>query len=204
MATNKEALIVEGYQFYDEEDADLARLELEKIKALESRMDYNNSEMMVSVYNRAIMNRTFRTPVGYRFLLELKDYLLKTGAAKETELRAIPMQVRYAKSEERGHVRSGRAGMNSGDEKKEPMVAASSFRISVAMNVVLIILVVIMFLITLYGDNPNMISYKNQIVNKYASWEQELQDREREIRAKERELGITPAYPDRAQDAESE
>ena len=64
MTTDRAEWVVEGYRFTSMEDADLARLELEKIKALESRMDYHNGEMVLSVYNRAIMNRTFQTPVG--------------------------------------------------------------------------------------------------------------------------------------------
>ena len=47
-----------------------------------------------------------------------------------------------------------------------------------------------MFAITLKSDNPNILNYKNAIVNQYASWEQELSEREKQLRQKENELGL--------------
>ena len=70
------------------------------------------------------------------------------------------------------------------------------------MNVILVLLVMGMFMITLYSDNPNILNYKTQIVNEYASWEQELRAREREVSGRERELGITPEYPNRAHETD--
>ena len=95
MAADREEWVVEGYRFASAEDADFARLELEKIRALESRMDYQNPEMVLSVYNRAIMNRTFQTPVGCQYLLKLRDYILETGAAREGEIRPIPFPCNF-------------------------------------------------------------------------------------------------------------
>lgn len=215
MATNKEELIVEGYRFGDLADADQARLELEKIRALEGRLDYHNEEMVISVYNRAVMNRTFKTPVGYQYLNGIRDRLLTTGAAKETDLQAIPVQTPSNNSAVKRQTRSGSdsaggpgssgspgsSGRSGGQSKSR---FSAPFGISVAMNVILVILVMVMFLITVYSDNPNITNYRSRILNEYASWEQDLRAREREVRARERELGITPEYPDRTQDEETE
>ena len=40
------------------------------------------------------------------------------------------------------------------------------------------------------GNNPNILNYQNAVLNKYASWEQELMEREQAVREKEQELGI--------------
>jgi hypothetical protein len=48
-----------------------------------------------------------------------------------------------------------------------------------------------MFYITLKSDNPNILNYENSLVNKYAAWEQELKEREQDIRAREIELDVT-------------
>lgn len=215
MATNKEELIVEGYRFGDLADADQARLELEKIRALESRLDYHNEEMVISVYNRAVMNRTFKTPVGYQYLNGIRDRLLTTGAAKETDLQAIPVQTPSNNSAVKRQTRSGSDSAGGPGSSGSPGSSGRSgrqsksrfsapFGISVAMNVILVILVMVMFLITVYSDNPNITNYRSRILNEYASWEQDLRAREREVRARERELGITPEYPDRTQDEETE
>ena len=199
MAADREEWVVEGYRFASAEDADLARLELEKIRALESRMDYQNPEMVLSAYNRAIMNRTFQTPVGCQYLLKLRGYILETGAAHEGEIRPIPFSVQLSgKAAQRNTSRQHPAEKG----ENEHTVPAWSFGISVAMNVILVLLVMGMFMITLYSDNPNILNYKTQIVNEYASWEQELRAREREVSGRERELGITPEYPNRAHETD--
>ena len=199
MTTDREELVVEGYRFANMEDADLARLELEKIRAIESRLDYQNGEMVLSVYNRAVMNRTFQTPVGCKYLIKLRDYLLDTGVARENELRAVPLQAQFsgkARNQE-GHRQSSAAS-----EDKERTVPIWSFRVSLAVNVILTLLVAGMFLIAMSGDNPNILNYKSKILNEYASWEQELRAREREVSGRERELGITPEYPNRVHERE--
>lgn len=47
-----------------------------------------------------------------------------------------------------------------------------------------------MFMITLKSDNPNILNYEKNLVNRYAAWEQELREREQVVREKERELNI--------------
>ena len=51
-------------------------------------------------------------------------------------------------------------------------------------------MIITLFIITINGKNPNIINYENALIDKYASWEQELSDRETVIRQKEQELGL--------------
>ena len=51
-------------------------------------------------------------------------------------------------------------------------------------------MIIVMYIIVIKSDTPNMINYENAITNKYASWEQDLTERESKIRQKEAELGI--------------
>ena len=61
---------------------------------------------------------------------------------------------------------------------------------SVMLNVVLVIAVIAMFVITLTSDQPNVLNYERALTNRYASWEQELTEREQAVREKERELKL--------------
>ena len=47
-----------------------------------------------------------------------------------------------------------------------------------------------MIVITLLDDSPNIINYKNKILNQYTEWERELKEREQLIKEKEQELGL--------------
>ena len=72
-------------------------------------------------------------------------------------------------------------------KKKEPV---GLLFISVVLNIALIGAVIWMFWIATHTDNPNIINYETVLTNRYASWDQELTERERQVRLMERELGI--------------
>ena len=56
--------------------------------------------------------------------------------------------------------------------------------LSVIMNIVMIVAIIAMFVITLNSDQPNILNYERNLQNKYASWEQELTQREQTVREK--------------------
>ncbi len=51
--------------------------------------------------------------------------------------------------------------------------------------------IVVMFLIAVFGPNSPLEDAEVKAQNKYAAWEQELKEREDAVKEKERELGIT-------------
>ena len=59
---------------------------------------------------------------------------------------------------------------------------------SICLNIVLAILVIVMFVISTTGSRPTILNYEKALQNRYASWEQELNDRENAVREKERQL----------------
>ena len=61
-------------------------------------------------------------------------------------------------------------------------------RLSIGINVALVVLIIAMFYISFTGTNPTILNYENALQNKYSQWEQELIQRESVIREKEREL----------------
>ena len=60
----------------------------------------------------------------------------------------------------------------------------------VILNIFLIIIVIAMFFIASTSESDNIINYKRNITNRYSAWDQELTEREKEVRKKEKELGI--------------
>ena len=62
------------------------------------------------------------------------------------------------------------------------------FILSVLVNLILVAAVGAMFVITLTSDQPNILNYERTLVNKYAAWEQELTEKENQIREKERQI----------------
>ncbi len=59
--------------------------------------------------------------------------------------------------------------------------ARVALRFSITGNLFLVLVVVGMVVITLMDDHPNIINYENKIIDKYTKWEQELEERERNL-----------------------
>lgn len=58
------------------------------------------------------------------------------------------------------------------------------------VNAILVVCVVAMFAMALTSDSPTIVDYQSKLLNRYASWEQELTEREKAVSEKEQELGI--------------
>ena len=181
---------VGGYIFSTASDAKLAGEELETIEYLNSNMNYSNTTKVMQLYDRAIDNRMFQTPIGFEYLQKLKGILLDNGYI-EDEIRPIPMYAVYSKVAE-GQTLSEKIRPSS-KKKEDPY--KNRFYIAMAFVVALAICVIAMFRIAMTSDSPNILNYENSIINEYSSWEQDIKEREDAVRAKERELGIVSPLP---------
>ena len=182
---NHNHLEVEGLLFDTRKDADQARLELKKIQYLNENMNYSNLDKAQKLYDKMIDEKQFKTPIGWMYLLNLRQLLIK-GDVSEEQLRPVPMYTVFTFDAMKDAPVKQR--VKPAAKKKEPY--KNRFMYAVVLNVLLAICVLAMFIIALKGETPNIINYKNNIINQYSSWEQELTERENAIREKERELNI--------------
>jgi len=180
----KKQYTVNGYLFGDLADVEIANQELSKIKYIDKKIERHSGETVLAVYQAALEKKLFRTPVGYGYLHQLQKKLIGLGIEKE-RIPAIPLYQVYNdnyKTQERTPRLT---------PKKVVPPDVKKLRYSIWGNVVLVILVILLFAITLTGENANIINYRNAIVNEYSDWEDELTEREQIVREKERELGIS-------------
>lgn len=191
MADNN-TLSVGGFLFYTERDAQLAAVELKKMEYLEARIDYSRPESVLLVYVKTIHERIFQTPVGFRYLNGLRDFLLKQPEIKPEDVPEIPLFVTFAAepgerdAQEKNRLEA--AGGIGAYGKREK----TRFLFSAILNVLLVLAVIAMFTIALRSNNPNILNYERAITNRYAAWDQELTEREQKIREKEKELRLEP------------
>ena len=185
--TGREEWTIEGFQFGSEKDAKQAKGEELKIQKLEDKMDYRNPHMVFMVYQKAIENRIFKTPVGYEYLKSLQKTLKESPLIRE-EVPPIPVNQVYNLRDSTNPVIEKVKGTNK--PKKQPKVKQEFFtrKTSICVNVILAILVIVMFCISMTGSRPTILNYEKAIQNKYAAWEQELEQRESELREKERAM----------------
>lgn len=185
---DKENLLVDGYRFGSYQDAGLAEEEQKKAEYFKGRVTGRNAKNLLAVYDKILDEKVFQTPVGWEYLKSVQEQLRASGVPEDM-IRPIPMYVTFShmtgdeldRSEVRQRIRPSR-------KKKK----TDKFKISLIINLLLAILVAAMFMITLNSDNPNILNYKKVVVDQYASWEQELSEREQIVKEKERELQIEP------------
>ena len=184
-------LIVGGFFFGSFDDAKTAQKELKNAKYLDERLSSMRPAQMKAVYDKMLDEKMFTTPVGWEYLKYLRGRIVENGVS-EDELRPIPLYVNFSAQKDdildknfdhiaREHVRPSQRRRSIKDVLK----------ISVIANIFLVILVILMFVITIKSDNPNILNYKEAVINEYASWEEELKAWEEELTEREKALEDT-------------
>lgn len=181
-----EDLIVGGYQFATVADAETARQDAKRVKNLENNLDYKAPQNVLAIYNKALENKVFLTPIGFAYLLQIQDHLKRCGVP-ESKINPIPLNVTFSNKTE-----ANRSIRESVAARKPKVEFKGRFITSVCFNILLIFVIVSMFLISFKSDVPNIINYRRAIVDEYSEWEQELTEREQVVREAEKSLGITP------------
>jgi len=177
--------IVGGYDFLSEYDAQKASLDMSKIKLLEERVKASKPVDIKAVYEKAIENKIFKSPIGWHYLAGLRDKLYEYGFSEE-DIIPIPIPVSLTRHSAFENL--------SVKQRIRPEIKDTKGEFKrlfpVILNVFLIIVVIAMFIIASTSDSDNIINYKRNITNRYSAWEQELTEREKEVRKAEKKLGI--------------
>lgn len=178
--------IVDGFQFGTEKDAELARNEQQRIERLEEKLDYENQDMINAVYQKAINNRVFRTPVGYVFLKKLQRILQENSISDDVPAN-IPVYGVYSMRES-ANPTVERVIASRKPAKQKTKQEFFSRRTSILVNIILVFLLIAVVAVSTIGSVPTVFNYESTLQNRYAQWEQQLSEREQVIREKEKEL----------------
>ncbi len=186
-----EELTVDGYTFLSKEDVEKAKLDRQKINILGQKVKSTKVADLEAVYEKAISNRIFSTPIGWEYLAKLRNRLISAGVS-EDDLTPIPITVKFTNVAlpDEYHPRQYITPL----PKKKRDLKTSVFLMGV-FNVILVVLVILMFLIAWLGETDNILNYKRNVTNRFAEWEQSLKEREKAVRIKERDLMIEDDTP---------
>lgn len=182
MDKKEEELVVGGYRFGTVADAETARMEEKKVINLEQHLDFHKPQNVLLVYNRAIENRVFMTPVGMSYLHRMQAQLIKCGVPQE-KIRPIPLYATFSnKTENNRSIRNSMAARGQKPEFK------GRFITSVSINILLALALTAVIVLSLRSDVPTILNYKTAVLNEYSEWKQELTEREQAVRRAERDL----------------
>lgn len=181
-----EKFSVDGYVFETEEEYNEALNEKKGVDYMRSRTNLNNIVSVQEVYDKVLEKNIFKTPIGYNFMRELQNILVKSSLVDNSEIKNIKVDKKGDKN-----------AMESNKQLKNQLkniesIYKNRFFNSVILNIALVILIIVLMIITMNSKNANVLNYKNRIdaeynskVNDLAAWEEELDEREELLEGQE-------------------
>lgn len=190
MPKEEQMYVVSGFAFYSEQEAEQAKKELEGIKYIKEKTDMSDPEMVLKIYNKMVREKMFITSVGYAYLSDLQEYLRSIPFIKSEDIPPIqvvhPSLQESLKEEKQKHKEKlDEVKKKAAKQNKKKSDAEQKYKVSFILNMILIISVVGMFIISATSSHPTILNYEEELVNRYAAWEQELTEREAALREAE-------------------
>ena len=185
-------LVVDGYRFNSPADAAAAREEIKKQKYIEQHLDFDKPEEVLEIYDKMITNKIFVTPLGFYFLKKIQMFLQGSSEIPDEKIKPLPLGSVYTQRAKNEAMAVNRPKPVRKDDMRE---IRQKYVLSVCFNIFLVIAVIAMFIIAMNSETPNILNYKQVIENQYSEWDESLTEREKAVRQKEKELGITYEAP---------
>lgn len=197
MSKKNEKVSVGGFSFLSKDEEEVAKKEQEGVKYIRSKTDMDNPEMVLQIYNKMIEQNFFETVVGYSYLKELQEYLHTVPFIKNEDVQpilvrhtAFEKEIRKERIKQRNQQKNMKSKLDEVKRSSNNSVLGRKYKLSMMINLILVCCVVGMFIISMTSSSPTILNYEGKLLDKYASWEEKLSEREQEIRLKESELGI--------------
>ena len=183
----KDNFVVGGYTFTSEKLANDARDELNAIKYMTTKTNINDPAQVYVLYNKIIEKKLFKTPIGMDYLKKLQQFLYVSKSIPNEKIRPIPIETELQEMlDERQESRKNRDVVRSLEREKRKN--HDKFMKSMILNIFLVIAIIAMIIITVTSSNPNIIDYENKIVDKYESWNKQLESKEQMLNQRQKEL----------------
>lgn len=184
---------VDGYVFTSKEKAKEAKKEAEGVAYIKEQTDLRNPDVVLKLYNKLLDDEVFSTEVGIGFLRELQEHLLLTPYIKREEIRPIPIREdsTIEREVERQHARetARRKKQEAWYENDVNGTYRTKYYVATFFCIVFAVALVGIFAITCWsGRSVTILNYENALIDRYESWEQQLEQREQELDSREQEL----------------
>jgi hypothetical protein len=173
---------VAGYSFSDAHDYKEAKREAETIEYIKANTDLNDLNKAIKLYHKLIERKTLKTVVGFAFLKELQERIVKEGIVSKESVPCIQIErdekklKTYANSLEQER-----------EQKQQEMIENYKIRLrnSRIISAFLAGIIIIMIIISIWSDRNIFSNFENEILNKYSAWEEDLKAREQLLKENE-------------------
>lgn len=195
-----EAYVVNEYQFELREEYETALQEKKGVEYLDAQLDYGDAQKVLRTYNELIRKKIFYTPVGIAYLNRLRNVLVNSSEIDDDKI--VPLYVPSGKKKDSAKVEkyiSNQYKETVSTMNKDLKKTKTINRNLIAVNIVLLVIIIAMFIISYTSDSPNILNYERELQDKYAGWAEDLKDKEEELRQREREIEELERYYENSQ-----
>ncbi len=176
--------IIDGYSFVSSRDVKLAIKEKNAIEKIKDSINIQNTESVYETYNKLVLKNYFVTPVGMSFLHEMRDYLKQFY--EETELKPIVVVDRRPKVEDDFKLELNYKQL---EKLKQENARLNSIKQKLVIAVVSMFIIIMgMLFIVVTNENLGYFNAEEKVLNKYASWQERLENWEEELIQREEAL----------------
>ena len=186
-----------GYIFNDEESAKKAAKELKTVEYILGQIKEADEKTVLQIYNKLLKQRLFSTEIGLGFLSQLRQNLLASGMFAEDEVEDV-----YTIGEQELQSESDEKGDDSDAQEKNRVLSKSDTSpelkqirklkiinsVLIVVSLTLLLCVIGMFYVSSTINSPTILNYEETITDQYSTWKQELDEREAELKAREKAL----------------
>ena len=179
----EEKWVISGYEFSTQKDYENAKKEAESVLYIKAHTDLTDTQQVLKLYNKASDMKMFRTVIGYEFMHQLYGILVKKKVMEPQYLKTIPISQQVSQQE-------------IPEDIETAMKATQQYRVLYedSKEKRKLQRIVIGFLVALIIGMIGMVYFnyhtydENAVLDKYSSWETELEEREAAIAEKEKML----------------
>ena len=179
-----EGFVLDGYAFATKEEYNIAVREQRNINSIRAKMDIENKDSVLLIYQKLAKKCLLISPVGIEFMRFLRRRLIDDFHVEETELAMIQVSSKSSYSLDRSKQYTNIQLVNEIKRKNRTL---TTLKIIICA---LVITIVTMFVITIKSDYSGYFNVEEKVLNKYSDWEDELNQREQKIKEMEDKLKI--------------
>ena len=187
-----EKRIVEGFVFENEEEYQLALKDAELFDILWNKIKKSDRNVATELYDTLLTSDKIKTVVGMYNVKMLQNYLIQNGYVSESEINPIVGFVGRKvsttdamKSYEYSNRMKYMVNQKINDKLEKYKATVATLKVVV---LILAVVIAVMFVVQANGGTANYASAKEAVIDEYSEWEQDLNDREKEVKEKEEEL----------------
>lgn len=176
---------VSGYSFTSIQEYKEAKREAETIDYIRANTNLKDLNKVLKLYHKLVERQTLKTIVGYGFLKELQDIILKEGIISKDSLPCIKIEK---------DMKQFKAYANALEQNREQknQSLAEEYRIrhrnSRIINIFLVIIIIAMIMIAYFSNRSKSTVNEEQTTDKYSAWEEELKTKEADLQEREAAL----------------